>query len=444
MAAHAMCKASHGAVDLATIELSGIRHLFATAVPQRGRTFREQAEDALRSLESVLGREGARRSIIQQSVFLAKPGRLDECRQLIVDFFGADLPATSYIPQPPCAGELLSIEVHGVVSGEKQVRIERPDEQVVVLRHDGITWAYCTPAGLGASTLGVYEDTTRILRQISLLLDRIGLRFDQVIRTWLFLGGIVAEEVGVQRYQELNRARADFYQDIRFHAGRLRESRRGPAYPASTGIGTQGRRLTASALALATGRDDIIVTPLENPQQTAAYDYGRSYSPRSPKFSRAMALTIDSESTLFISGTASITHSESRHLGDVVGQTHEALDNIEALISEENLRRHDLPGLGTTLEGLGMARVYVKRKEDYPVVRAVCARRMGQSPTLYTTADVCRPELLVEVEAMAFSRHEPSPSGRALRGPHFREGVPGPALAERTRSIRAGSGTTSA
>ena len=67
---------------------------------------------------------------------------------------------------------------------------------------------------------------------------------------------------------------------------------------------------------------------------------------RARKFSRAMALSCGTYATIFISGTASITDSETRHVGDAAAQTDETLDNIAALISEENLCRHGLPGLG--------------------------------------------------------------------------------------------------
>ena len=170
---------------------------------------------------------------------------------------------------------------------------------------------------------------------------------------------------------------------------------------------------------------------IENPRQTSAYDYAKSYSLQSPKFSRAMALSYGPDMTIFISGTASIINSESRHLGDAVAQTHEALNNIEALISEDNLGRHGLPGFGSSLEGLGQVRVYIKRTEDYPKILAVCAQRLGEVPAIYTTADVCRPELLVEIEGIAFSRREPSPPSSVLRGPHFRETAPKPKITAR-------------
>ena len=91
----------------------------------------------------------------------------------------------------------------------------------------------------------------------------------------------------------------------------------------------------------------------------------------------------------------------------MAAQTHETLDNIAALISEENLCRHGLPGLGTSLDGLGLVRVYIKRQADYARTRAVCEKRLGALPAIYAVADVCRPELLVEIEGIAFSRKRP-------------------------------------
>jgi len=453
MAAQAICKESHHGIKLAIVGLHDIRHLFATTTPQCGSTLRQQAEDALHRLDGVLGVSSGGHSIIQQTVFLAEPAQIDECRQIIRNHYGVLLPATSYVAQPPCDGKRLSIEAHGIGGGKSKVEIERVSEQLVVLRHDGMTWSYCTPqvprtwttpeacitcskypthcapVVPGTSTAGAYQTTANTLHQVCSLLKGRGVRFDQVIRTWLYLGGIVAPEGPTQRYKELNRARTDFYRDIPFLESYQRQTQHDRIFPASTGIGTEGRELTASAIALATDRSDVVATPIENPRQTSAYEYARRYSIHSPKFSRAMAMSFGPDTIIFVSGTASITRSETRHVGDVVAQTHESLDNIEALLSEENLGRHGLAGSGCSLDGLAVVRVYVKRKEDYPRVQAVCASRLGELPATYTRADVCRPDLLVEIEGIAFSRRVQISSTSALRGPHFREFAPRPTIA---------------
>ncbi len=405
MAAITIHKASHEGIGFSAVDLADVRHVFAAAVPRRGETLKEQTDDALRTIEAVMRDEGTRGSIVHQAVFIADVALIPECQQIIRDFYGPDLPATSYIPQPPCNGKLVSIEAMGVGRGRGEVEINRVGEHLVVASHNGISWVHCAQVVPTSPSDNVHEDSLNAFRQIRELFDSVGVRFDQIIRTWLYLGGIVADDGPTQRYKELNRARTDYYEDIRFLVDLLPDSCQGPIYPASTGIGTEGRGIMMSAIALNSKRNDIRAVPLENPRQTAAYDYASRYSPKSPKFSRAMALSCGTYATILVSGTASITDSETRHIGDAAGQTSETLDNIAALISEANLSAHGLPGLGTTLDCLGGVRVYIKRQQDYEAVRAVCERRLGEMPTIYAQADVCRPDLLVEIEGIAFSHN---------------------------------------
>jgi enamine deaminase RidA (YjgF/YER057c/UK114 family) len=406
MADHTIRKVSHSGVGYSVVDLNDVRHVFAAATPRVGSTFADQADDALKTIEAVTCEEGTRGSIVHQAVFLADMSQVVRCQQIMRDFYGPKLPATSYIPQPPCGGKLLAIEALGVGQGMGEVEIQRINEELVIARHNGIAWVHCTKTVPQGDDRSVYDGSLGVLEQVCKTFGSVGVRFDQVIRTWFYLGGIVDNDGPAQRYKELNRARSDFFQNVHFLNGRAPAAQR-PFYPASTGIGTTGRGIVLSAIALVSDRSDIRAMPLENPRQTAAYDYAAAYSPQSPKFSRAMVLSCGTYTTIFISGTASITHSQTRHLGDVVKQTEETLDNIAALVAEENLARHGLPGLGTSLASLGFARVYIKRPEDYTAVRAVCEQRLGMLPTIYAVADVCRPELLVEIEGVAFSRLEP-------------------------------------
>jgi enamine deaminase RidA (YjgF/YER057c/UK114 family) len=428
MAAQIGVKQCREEICSSTVDWRGARQLFAVAAPRRGSTIEEQADDVLHSIETAARQQDLGDSIVQQTVYLADAGQLDRCREIVRRFYGEKLPATTYVPQPPCHGAMLSIEAMALGGKGSGVRIERPSEQAVVARHNGITWTHCAHAASARSSESAYDEALDVLGQLRSLLESAGGSFEQVIRTWLYQGGIVAEEGPRQRYRELNRGRDDFYKDLSFLDGLSRRNRGRSAYPASTGIGMQGHGLIASATAVASERDDVLALPLENPRQTSAYDYAAVYSPSAPKFSRAMALVCGTQATIFISGTASITNSETRHVDDAVAQAEETLDNINSLVCEENLYRHGLPGFGTSLEGLALARVYIKRPEDYPRVKAVCRKRLGDLPTVFVVADVCRPELLVEIEGVAFSKTPPSSGAARPLPPLMFSAGPPPAI----------------
>lgn len=397
------CNTAQEGVSFSVAELHDVSHIFVTVVPQKGNTCQEQARNALEAIDAVTHQFGAQDSVLHLTVFRAEAVPTAACRQVIRNYYGEHIPATSYIPQPPCDGSLLAIEALVLGHGREKVTIHRHSDQLVVAEQDGLRWVYADYAIPRTSAPGIYEKTICSYQHLRRLLPQGRARLDQVMRAWLYLGGIVYEDGPNQRYKELNRARADLYQGVPFLAEQLPEDHKGTAYPACTGIGTDGRSMSISALALVSDNDDVVAVPLENPRQTAAYAYNASYSPRSPKFSRGLAVSQGKDTTLFISGTASIINSETQHPGDAVAQTHETLKNIAALISEDNLARHGLPGEGTTLESLGVARVYIKDLEDYPAVREVCERELPGVPMIFVVADVCRPDLLVEIEGIAFS-----------------------------------------
>ena len=48
--------------------------------------------------------------------------------------------------------------------------------------------------------------------------------------------------------------------------------------------------------------------------------------------------------------------------------------------------------------------MYVKHARDFEACREVCKRTLGRIPAIYAQADVCRPDLLVEIEGVAFSQ----------------------------------------
>ena len=137
---------------------------------------------------------------------------------------------------------------------------------------------------------------------------------------------------------------------------------------------------------------------IENPRQISAYQYPEQYGARSPTFSRAGLVRLGQDEVLFISGTASIVGHATLHPGDVVAQTRETMTNIEAVLAEANRltrqTRFDLASLHY--------KVYVRHATDLVPIRAELERIVGSAlNAIYLQADVCRQDLLLEIEATA-------------------------------------------
>lgn len=214
------------------------------------------------------------------------------------------------------------------------------------------------------------------------LLDAQGL--PHLWRAWNYLADIHGDDAGLERYRRFNMGRGTaFEQASRSVVGRV---------PAACALGVAQGPLSVAFLA-----GTVAAVPIENPRQVSAYLYPPEYGPRSPTFSRAALVYPPGQELLFISGTASIVGHRSLHDGDVQAQCLETLDNIAAVVAEAN-RVSRLGRFG--LDGMSY-RVYVRHAEHFDTVRRVLRQRCGEAPAVYLQADVCRVELLVEIEAMA-------------------------------------------
>lgn len=207
----------------------------------------------------------------------------------------------------------------------------------------------------------------------------------QLWRVWNYLAGINAESHGLERYRQFNIGRQDAF--LEFSRGATGN------VPAACAIGLQGGPLSIAFLA---GAQPAV--PVENPRQVSAYNYPADYGPRSPTFSRAALAYLPGQETLFISGTASIVGHQTVHPDDVVGQCDECMANIAAVVAEANqlcrAKTYVLPEFSY--------RVYVRHAADYPLVQASMLSLLGADTEItYVQADICRADLLLEIEAMA-------------------------------------------
>ncbi|TWU43358.1 Endoribonuclease L-PSP [Novipirellula aureliae] len=378
----------------------------------------DQAWEAISTMRVILKQQAVEMTVAMQTVFVASEDDIPAFKKLFEAYFGDRAPATSFIIQPPCEGQALAIEAWAVGSQETddensltKLDIQYPLPNVVTVAYDSLRWIYVAGVTPSQNARNAYDESASVFGELANRLESVGACFSDVPRVWLYQGGIteleeVADGSQIERYRELNRARTDFFDKLQ-DLGQMAISGTGSTiYPASTGIGMQATGLTLSAMALQTNRDDVKMLSLENPQQTSAFDYAKTFSAKSPKFARAMAVRVGDYVTTWVSGTASILNSESAHLGDIEKQTEQTIDNIEQLISRDNFKHHGMDGCGAGLSDLAKIRVYVKREADYRKCREVCERRFRSVPTIYAIADVCRGELLVEIEGVAFSKVE--------------------------------------
>lgn len=227
------------------------------------------------------------------------------------------------------------------------------------------------------------EDVTRVTRDAYLsLLELVeSLERPNLIRIWNYVRDVNAPEDGLERYQRFSVGRFEALASAGFKLS--------SDLPAASAVGTHyGPQLTVVALASVHPG-----TQVENPRQVSAWAYPPRYGPRSPSFSRATIETGGTQRRLWISGTASIVGHESTHPGDPAAQLDETMQNIEAVIGAA--------GMEGGLERVGMLKVYVRHAEHFPLLQSLLTARLPNAPVLWVEADICRQELLLEIEGYA-------------------------------------------
>lgn len=204
------------------------------------------------------------------------------------------------------------------------------------------------------------------------------------LRLWNFMPGINVGEDDQERYRRfcIGRSRA-------LEAAGLSDAQ----MCAATAIGSQ--RPVMQLVALAGAAPGMTI---ENPRQVSAWNYPRQYGPRQPAFARATGIALDNgRAGLLISGTASVVGHETAHPGDVEAQTLEAASNLQALLKNaaQQMRRRPLEQFNAD----SLARVYVRHTDDWPHVQHLLRSRWPELSMVGLQGDICRSDLLVEIEA---------------------------------------------
>lgn len=214
----------------------------------------------------------------------------------------------------------------------------------------------------------------------------------QPVRFWNFLPSPGEQmDDGLDRYMVFNEGRFDAYD--RWYTTTPCEFSHALATASAVGVTSDDYVLYCLA-------STSPVVSVENPRQTPAWKYSRRYGPKPPCFARATIAHVEGRPRLFIGGTASILGEDSVHIGDVEAQVHETLRNMSALIAAA--RRDTTESTAAALARMTSVRIYIRHASDAGVILSVVEQTCGEDAIIEAAiADVCRPELLVEIEAIA-------------------------------------------
>jgi len=200
-----------------------------------------------------------------------------------------------------------------------------------------------------------------------------------VQRIWNYLGAINQGEDDAERYKLFCEGRA---------AGMGAFFREG--FPAATAIGHHAGEQRLQVYLLACDQPGRRV---ENPRQVSAWRYPRQYGRTPPSFARAMSLP--GQDVLAISGTAAVVGHSSAHEDDLDAQLAETLANLETLLAHA--------GMPSGFDTHSPLKGYVRHPADAPRVLDFLAARLPGVPVLLLHGDVCRRELLVEIDGWRYA-----------------------------------------
>lgn len=266
----------------------------------------------------------------------------------------------------------------------------RPD----VRRRDAAGWRQLSTAVTGVRALDALTFQQAVMDAFASVFDQLAPTGDgaaRPVRFWAFVPEIHARlEPDLDRYMVFNAARFAAYSA--WYGGRETFPR---ALATASAVGTAGTDFVLHCLAAAAPGE-----PVENPRQVPAYRYSRRFGPLPPCFARATVVRPRAGAPLLmVGGTASIRGEESMHEADLGAQIDETLVNLASVVSA---------AWGGRVEGQDALaryqhlRAYHRREPDRAEVEA---RMRAAFPSLermeLLSAELCRPELLVEVEGLA-------------------------------------------
>lgn len=364
--------------DTRSFESSEATEIYISATPTKEDVSpQRQAQEIFSGIRQILRSKAA--YILQERVFAAG-GVMEIIRDVRSKEYGDidDGVAPSFlVGREGMYGPISGVQVHAV-SGSSRPEVINLDQTVCgrIFRMPGR--AYLTLSSISAPQAAkASEQAQTMLEKAEAALKQSGADFLSVPRTWMWLGDILSW------YDDFNHVRNKFFTE----RGLIGEGSR-QSMPASTGIGlspASGASCAMDLTAVLEPADSIQFHEAVGKQQ-CAFEYGSA-------FSRASRAITPAGETVFVSGTASIDASgTTTNIGDAPGQINSTIKNVRAVLRDMHCPDEDVVQVVAYCKTAEVARAFndLKGNLPWPCVTVIC--------------DICRDDLLFEIEATAMPR----------------------------------------
>jgi len=352
-----------------SLKSSSVEEFFITA-DLYGRNLDEVAQNAL----DIVRDKNA--TVITQTVF-ATMGQDNSSVGAMKEALGdSDWPVTWVDSGHRKGSPLGGIHIHAV-SGTDVERITLADRPVgSIFRDDSARYCYLGDLWSGDQQAGRIEQAKQTFDMMEAGLELGGMDFSNVVRTWLYLDELL------QWYDPFNRVRDDF-----FHCRGVFDD----LVPASTGISganPAGAALIAGAMGLQPLDGSVRASALPSPLQCPALKYGSS-------FSRAIEMSLLNYSRVLVSGTASIEPGgKTVYVDDIARQIDLTMRVVKAILAQRDM----------TWSNVTRGIAYFKSADFHQAYEEYCrSEDIHDMPMIVTENDVCRHDLLFEIELDAIA-----------------------------------------
>jgi enamine deaminase RidA (YjgF/YER057c/UK114 family) len=361
-------------IDTRIVESAKEIEAYVTATPRPGLPVEQQAHELFCGISDALNSRSLR--VMQERVFGTQEA-LQTARSIRSKTYGPldDNLEPSWLLVPEgINGQIAGVQVYAV-GGHQPPELLRLGNTPCgrIFRHsDG---GYVTLSNISVpQQIGPSEQARLVFEKAESALKQVNADMLLVPRTWIWLDNILSW------YDDFNLVRNKFFTERG-----LIENGEFSKMPASTGIGISSEDGSMCAMDLVAVLEPRIPIEYLNTagNQSSALNYGSA-------FSRASKTATPAGTTVFVSGTASIdSNGETIHVNDARAQIETTIENIRAILGQMNYSDDQVMQAAAYCKTAEVENLFNERRSDlhWPVMTAI--------------ADVCRPELLFEMELTA-------------------------------------------